>query len=394
MTDPNTIQRVQGFASSGFETLKPVFADVLAKSHGRGAAFSLHVGGEHVLSLWGGTAREGVPWQASTPSVIFSCSKGLVSLVAGQLVSKGRLVLDAPVAHYWPEFAQNGKETITVRQLMSHHAGLSALETSLSPADVVDWSRMVEVLAAARPIFDPNGPHQYHAVTFGWLVGEVCSRVTGVDFAGLFQQRIAGPLEVDAWFGVPASRQGEVAELYPSPDDAPAPAFDDPHWDGIRRFERDAMTLGNAFPYGLVAPGVGFNNSEIQRAPIPGAGGIASAEALSKIWSAAAGQHPEVQILDAETIADMRREQAAGDPAIHMEPPYPRWGTGFMLTSDTRDFLTADSFGHDGFGGQVTFADPEYGVGFAFITNDLQTSGDERAAKLVRTLRRLLVNEE
>lgn len=381
---------VQGFATDRYATLLPLFSDALSKSHGRGAAFSLRVAGEHVVSLWGGQAREAEAWHESTSSVIFSCSKGLVSLVAGQLVSEGRLNLDAPVAEYWPEFAQNGKHAITVRQLMSHHGGLSALETPLTQADVVDWSRMVQVLAAARPIFDPNGPHQYHAVTFGWLVGEVCSRVTGTDFAELFQQRIARPLQVGAWFGVPAVRQPEVAELFPSPDDEPALAIDDPHWEGIRRFERDAMTLGHAFPYGLIAAGEGFNNPSIQRAPIPGAGGIASATALSKIWSAAAGTHEEIHILDASTIVEMRREQAAGDPAIHMEPPYPRWGTGFMLTSDTRDFLTDDSFGHDGFGGQVTFADPRHEVGFAFISNDLQSSNDLRAAALVRELRKIL----
>lgn len=383
--------RINGFTSERFASLEPIFEDALAKSHGRGAAFSLHLGGEHVVSLWGGESRVGEPWQANTASVIFSCSKGLVSLVAGQLVSEGQLRLDSPVADYWPEFAQNGKGAITVRQLMSHHAGLSAIETPLTPVDVVDWSRMVEVLAAARPIFDPNGPHQYHAVTFGWLVGEVCSRVAGVPFAELFQTMIAQPLGVNAWFGVPAAHQPSVAELFPSPDDPPPPAQDDPHWSGIRRFERDAMTLGHAFPYGLVAPGVGFNDPQIQRAPIPGAGGIASAEALSEIWSAASGSHHEIQIMDAATIADMRIEQAAGDPAIHMEPPYPRWGTGFMLTSETRDFLSADSFGHDGFGGQVTFADPAHGVGFAFITNDLQSTGDMRAAELVRELRRILV---
>ena len=381
---------IQGFVENRFEPLVEIFEDALAKSHGRGAAFSLRVEGELVANLWGGYGRDERPWAQHTSSLIFSCSKGLVSLVAGKLVTEGLLNLDAQVSRYWPEFAQNGKGAITVRQLMSHHGGLSALETSLTPSDVVDWGRMVQVLAEARPIFDPNGPHQYHAVTFGWLVGEVLSRASGVPFAELFQQRISRPLGVDAWFGVPAERQDEVAQLYPSPDNPPAPAYDDPHWDGIRRYERDAMTLGNAFPYALISPNAGFNNPEIQRAAIPGAGAIASAEALSKIWSAAAGNFEAIQIMDAATTADMRLEQAAGDPAIHMEPPYPRWGTGFMIGSEAREFMTDESFGHDGFGGQVTFADPRHGVGFAFISNDLQTANDDRAASLVRALRRIL----
>lgn len=381
---------VFGFATDKFADLVPVFAEALAKSHGRGASFSLRVKGEHVVSLWGGNARDDLPWRANTSSVIFSSSKGLVSLLAGELVREGLLDLDAPVARYWPEFAANGKAEITVRELMSHHGGLSALEQSLTQADVLDWNRMVEVLAAARPIFDSKGPHQYHAVTFGWLVGEVLARVSGVRFAELFQQRIARPLQADAWFGVPIDQQAEVAELFGSPDDAPPPSFDDPHWDGIRRYERDAMTLGAAFPYGKIAPGIGFNDPVVRVAAIPGAGGIATADALSKIWSAASGPHEAIQLMDAATIEDMIVEQAAGDPAIHMEPPYPRWGTGFMLNSESREMLTEKSFGHDGYGGQVSFADPLHQVGFAFITNELQGVGDLRATNLIRTLKRVL----
>lgn len=381
--------QIQGFIDPQFQSLESLFADAVSKSHSGGAAFSLRVDGREVVNLWGGNAAAGKPWTQSTSSVIFSCTKGLVSLLAGHLVSQGKLDLDAPVADYWPEFAQNGKELITVRQAMSHHAGLSALRYPLEKADVLDWQRMVHHLEVAKPLFPAHGPHQYHAVTFGWLVGEILHRITGKTLGPLFRDTISAPLGADAWIGVPEGQLPSVAKLLNSPSNPPGLSKDDPIWTGLKAYERDAMTLGNAFPLGLAGHDEGFNDPEIQKAEIGGAGGIATASALSKIWSAAAGCE-DLFIIDEASIEDMTTLQATGQPAIAIDPPQANWGTGFMLNSDHRQFLSGKSFGHDGFGGQVTFADVDAKVGFAFITNDLQVEREYRADSLVSQLKRLL----
>lgn len=383
------MSNIQGHIDSRFKSLEPIFADSVAKSHDGGAALSVRVDGVEVVNLWGGSDGKGNPWMETTSSVIFSCTKGLVSLLAAKLVTEEKLELDLPVAHYWPEFAQNGKDEITVRQAMSHHAGLSAFRYPLEKADVVDWNRMVHHLEVAQPLFPANGPHQYHAVTFGWLVGEILHRITGKTLGPLFQDALARPLNTSVWIGLPKSELDHAARLLNSPSNPEAPAFDDPIWSGIKAYERDAMTLGNAFPMGLSEGAEGFNDPEIRMAEIGGAGGIGTASALSKIWSAAAGAE-YYKFLNQETIHDMTKLQSTGQPAIPIDPPHANWGTGFMLTSEHRKFLTEKSFGHDGFGGQVTFADVDAKVGFAFITNDLQTEREYRADSLVSELRRLL----
>lgn len=383
------MSNIFGHVDPSFQALEPLFADAVKNSHEGGAAFSLRVDGVEVVNLWGGNDGKGAQWKQDTSSVIFSCTKGLVSLLAAKLVSDGRLELDLPVAHYWPEFAQNGKEKITVRQAMSHHAGLSAFRYPLEKPDVIDWNRMVHHLEVAEPLFPADGPHQYHAVTFGWLVGEILHRITGKTLGPLFQEVLTSPLSAAAWIGIPKEELDHVARLLNSPANPPAPALDDPIWEGIKAYERDAMTLGNAFPVGLSEGDTGFNDPEIRMAEIGGAGGIGTASALSKIWSAAAGAE-NYKFLDQSTIDDMTTLQSAGQPAIPIDPPQAIWGTGFMLTSDHRKFLTEKSFGHDGFGGQVTFADVDAKVGFAFVTNDLQTEREYRADSLVTELRRLL----
>jgi CubicO group peptidase (beta-lactamase class C family) len=150
------------------------------------------------------------------------------------------------------------------------------------------------------------------------------------------------------------------------------------------------MTLGTAFPERPAAPGEGFNSDVVRAAEVPGAGGVASAQALATIWSATVSGDEAVRLLDDEIIRDMTRERSGGEPALPFPPPWPRWGSGFMLGSAARPFLTGSSFGHDGAGGQVAFADPVHEVGFAYLTNDMQAADDHRGVELVEVLRDVL----
>jgi CubicO group peptidase (beta-lactamase class C family) len=329
-------------------------------------------------------------WQNDTPSVIFSCTKGLVSILVGELVREGRLDLDAPVSAYWPEFDRHDKGSMPVRWLLSHRAGLPAVRQSLELADVVDWERMVGLLAEERPLLPPGEIHQYHAVTFGWLAGEVIRRITGKGVAEFFVERIVKPLGVAAWIGMPEAELPRVAQLYstaPPAEALPLRPGTDPE---LATINEKAMTLGAAFSVDFVEGNNSFNNDEVRRAVIPGAGGIATAPALATIWSATVSNAETIRLLNDEVIADMSREQSSGKPAVPLPGPWARWGSGFMLSSEARPFLSDASFGHDGAGGQVSFADPEYKVGFAYLTNDLQFAGDTRGVLLVEVLRDLL----
>lgn len=381
---------VSGTVAPGFEPLADAFALSFAGHPAMGAALSVRVGGEMVADLWGGVAdaRDGRAWTADTPSVIFSCTKGLVSILAARLVSEGRLAYDDPVSRHWPEFAANGKAGITVGEALSHRAGLSAPRLDLAEADILDWSRMAALLAAQEPLWAPGTGYAYHAITHGWLNGEVIRRVTGRGVGEIFRDVIAGPLGADAWIGLPEAEADRPARIAVSPAlidlwrvEAAKPA---PNW------PYRAMTLGSALPADLVTADGGFNARHIRAAEIPGAGGIASARALAAIWSATVAATGGVRLLDADIVAEATREISGGAPVFAAEPPYCRWGAGFQLDSPARRYTGPKGFGHDGAGGQVGFADPERQIGFGFVTNWMMGPEDQRATAIIDALRPLL----
>ena len=199
-----TIQ-IQGSFEPGFEAVADAFAAAFAGRPEMGAGLHVLVKGRSVIDLWAGVAdaRTDRAWAEDTPSVVFSCTKGLMSILVARLVEDGRLAYDAPVARYWPEFAAAGKAEITVGQALAHQAGLSAPRDTLSEDDIVDWERMVSVLAAQAPLWPIGSGYAYHALTHGWLAGELVRRATGLSPGTYFQQLIVEPLGVDAWSGLP-----------------------------------------------------------------------------------------------------------------------------------------------------------------------------------------------
>lgn len=381
---------VSGTVAPGFEPLADAFADSFAGHPTMGAALSVRIDGETVVDLWGGIAdeRDGRAWTDDTPSVIFSCTKGLLSILTARLVQEGRLSYDDPVSRHWSEFAAAGKANITIGDALSHRAGLSATRADLTEADIVDWDHMAAVLAAQEPLWPPGTGYAYHAITHGWLNGEVIRRVTGRSVGHLFQEMVAGPLGADAWIGLPDSEADRPAHLQVSPalselwaTEALKPA---PNW------PYRAMTLGAALSADLATADGGFNDRRIRAAEIPGAGGIASARALSTIWSATVVSTGGVRLLDDATIAVATRERSGGEPVFAAIPPYARWGAGFQLDSEARRYTGPKCFGHDGAGGQVGFADPERRIGFGFVTNWMMGPEDRRATAIIDALRSLV----
>jgi CubicO group peptidase (beta-lactamase class C family) len=212
---------IHGTTHARFRAVKDAFAANFSDHGEIGAAVCVYVGGRCVVDLWGGIAdlTTGTAWAEDTLQYVFSTTKGFTATCAHLLVQRGELDLDAPVADYWPEFAAHGKHHILIRWLLSHRAGLPALDTPIPLADALAWHPMITALAAQRPLWPPGSTHGYHAQTFGWLVGEVIRRITGQTPGTFFADNIATPLNLDAYIGLPAAHRHRVSRLIEPPVD-------------------------------------------------------------------------------------------------------------------------------------------------------------------------------
>ncbi len=220
---------IEGDCAPRVAAVRDAFAANFAAGRKVGASFAATVGGESVVDLWGGHAdRERTrPWQQDTIVNVFSTTKAMTALCAHMLIDRGLLDVDAPVARYWPEFAQSGKDQVTTRHLLSHTAGLAAIRRPLPSEALYDWEQMVAALAAEGPWWAPGSTSGYHALTFGHLVGEVIRRVSGRTPGAFFRAEVAAPLRADFQIGLAASQEGRVAEMVPpAAEEAAAAAFD------------------------------------------------------------------------------------------------------------------------------------------------------------------------
>ena len=384
---------IEGFAAEGFGPVMAAFEAAIATDTQTGAALSIWHEGRLVVDLAGGTAdsRTGKAFGLDTPSVVFSCTKGLASILVARLVQEGRLDYDAPVTEYWPEYGAAGKEHTRVGDLVSHRAGLPAPRKDWTFDDLLDWDRATTLLAEQQPLFEPGSAWAYHAITHGWLAGELVHRVTGLLPGEYFEQLVSAPLAIDSWIGLPAQRRGQVANMVVG--DSLATLVAQQQGDvnaGGSVWPVRAMTLGDALPLALVGPDEGFNRDDVQAAQIPGAGGISTARGLAKIWSAVVTETDGVRLVDDETIERASRVRSEGAPFFDVPGPWPRWGMGFQLDSEARRYLGDTSLGHDGAGGQVAFGDRRARIGFAFVTNRMEAV-DSRGTDIVAALRDAIV---
>ncbi|GAA4267403.1 serine hydrolase domain-containing protein [Frondihabitans peucedani] len=390
MTATETLS--SGTVEPGFDGVRDAFEAALAEDGASGAGLSIRQDGRTVVDLWGGTAdaETGRAWTSATPSVIFSATKGVMSILIARLVQDGLLDYDAPVARYWPEFGRAGKAEVTVGDAVAHRAGLSAPVVDWTTDDLLDWDRSVALLADQEPLWRPGSGWAYHAITHGWLTGEIVRRVTG-SMPGAYLSRLAtDPLGIDAWIGLPSDRAGDAATLQVGRTLRALTLRQREAIDaGASVWPQRALTLGGALPVELVGPGEGFNRPDVQAAQIPGAGGIATAHALAAFWSAVVAETDGVRLVDDETARAVAVVRSEGAPVFSSPPPWPRWGRGVQLDSEARRYLGSSSIGHDGAGGQVAFADLDARIGFAFLTNRMEAD-DDRATRIVEALRQAL----
>ena len=384
---------VEGHAAEGFGPVVDAFAANFHQHGEVGAALTVYRRGERVVDLWGGIAdpRTGRPWTPSTPAVVFSSTKGVLAIGAYLLVQEGRLDLDAPVARYWPRFGQAGKAEITVRWLLTHRAGLPALDRPLTRDEVLTWDPVIAAIEAQAPLWTPGTAHSYHTLTYGWLVGEVIRRVAGDSVGSFVRRRLAEPLGLRLWIGMPSDAREQVAwRLPPLPDADPEAARE------IRAGLADPIvsrsaTMGGAFAFPADGAHVTFNDPDIQAAEIPGANGIADARSLARLYAACVTPIDGVRLLSPTSIDDALIERSSGRQHYGAPDRGERWGTGFLITSPPHvPLLGPRSFGHPGAGGELAFADDEHGVGFGYVNNQMGGVPDDRARLLVEALKECL----
>jgi len=355
---------IGGFCDPKFTRVKDAFAENFASRGEPGAAVSLSVTGRVVADLWGGwkDAARSHPWERDTIVNFFSVSKALCTIAILRLVERGILDLDAPVARIWPEFTRAGKSAITLRQILSHRAGLPSLRESLPEGAALDWKRMTGALARQAPWWEPGTAHGYHVNTFGFLVGEIVRRADGRSIGTVLREDIAGPLDADVHIGLPVSEHLRVAEFL-WPDVALSTGM--PAADDLMRF--------NAYwnPPGISGGGW-VNRSEWRLAEVPSTNGHGNARGVARVCAALAkgGTIDGIRILEPETLAAATLEHSTGHDLINQRPS--RFGLGFQLTQPERPLgPNKGAFGHFGAGGSLGFCDPQNGVAFGYVTNDM-----------------------
>jgi CubicO group peptidase (beta-lactamase class C family) len=372
---------ISGTCAPGFSAVRDAFAANFEAGREVGASFAAVLDGALVVDLWGGhaDAARTRPWQRDTLVNVFSTTKAPAALAIHLLASRGALDLDAPVARYWPEFAQGGKQAIPVRQLLDHTAGLAALRAPLPREALYDWPRMTEALAGEEPWWEPGRGSGYHAMTFGYLVGELVRRVDGRSPGRFLREEIAEPLGADFHVGLPAAEEARVAEMIPPTADESAQAGAAIAPDSLL-----AKVMGNP---PLTADAA--NTAAWRRAEIPAANGHGHARSVARILAALAcgGTLDGVRLLAPDALARAVEEQTYGVDRVLGIPM--RWGLGFMLSSpDLPLGPNPRTFGHGGWGGSLGVADLDARLAWAYAMNRMSpgTTGDTRAAGIAAAL--------
>lgn len=369
---------VDGYTSPAFEAVADVFADQLARTRG-GASVCVYHRGEIVADLWGGVRDgEATPWDPDTLAMCFSTTKGVASTAVHVCAERGLIDYDARVAEYWPEFAQNGKQDVLVRHVLSHSAGLHGLRRIIPDASVMlDWDAMVAALAAAKPAYEPGTRAGYHALTYGWLAGELVRRVSGKPLEVFVADDLCGPLGIDGVFlGCPPEERHRIAPLRP----VGLPAAAEP------AMGRLGKKIGKPFGQLLsllhspVNPRRMINafaprgvedvlwGSEVLDAVIPAANGFLSARGLARMYAmiAGGGELDGVRLLSPERVREMGTAQNRRLDLLLVAPMC--WRLGYHIIATTRG-IDHDAMGHFGFGGSGGWADPERDLAIAMVCN-------------------------
>jgi CubicO group peptidase (beta-lactamase class C family) len=387
MRTPHSVT-IEGHVSAGFEAVRDAFAENFARRHELGGACCAYRRGEKVVDIWGGVRNRetGEPWEEDTMVVVYSATKGLAAMTLAIAHSRGWLDYDERVAHYWPEFAQQGKEAITVRQLLAHQAGLFAIDEPVDVDVVANLDRLAVVLARQKPAWEPGTRQAYHALSLGFYEGELLRRIDPLhrSLGQFFQEEIATPLGLDAYIRLPEWIPNSRLATLAKPTTL-------------------SMLLG--FPFRLAVSAMN-HHSNIYRAlvvnpgseivhdrervyvrdlEVPSGGGVGTARAIAQAYSVFATGGAELS-LRAETLRALAAPASPAANGFYDEclKGDVRFSLGFMKPSPAWPFGGESSFGAPGSGGSLGFADPEAGIGYGYVTSQMGTTitGDPRDVAL------------
>jgi CubicO group peptidase (beta-lactamase class C family) len=369
------------------ERLKPLFLENFEKFGELGAAVSVWQDGKPVVDLTGGfcDARHEKPWKSDTLVLVWSATKGIGSACALHVLQEHRINIDRRVAEFWPEFAQADKKEITLAQLLSHQAGLCALDARV---DILDYDAVIRALEIQKPLWPPGSAHGYHARTFGFLLDELVRRIAGKTLSQYWREAFGKPLNLDFWIGLPEEENARVATVYAAKSGNPPKP---------KKFYSDLTTPGTlarktfTSPCGLNSVS-GMNTPAIRAPAIVSFGGIGSASALAKFYSMLAngGKLDGQTFFSQETIEWMTTTHADGMDRVFQIPT--AFSAGFMKdprNAKRRLFGASPSaFGHPGAGGSHAFADPGNRISFAYVMNQMEQSllPNEKSLRLVNAI--------
>jgi CubicO group peptidase (beta-lactamase class C family) len=348
---------VHGTVITGFEEVRKEFATFLASERqAPGAQLVVRRGSEQVVDLW----SDGVAGESLMG--VFSSTKGAAYLVTALLVQDGVIDLDRTVASYWPSFAAEGKGSITVRELLSHRAGLIGLDAGFTAQEIADDRAIAARLAGQRPFWQPGSFFGYHGLVIGALVGEVVLRATGQTLQQLYRERIRDPYDLDMWLGLPESEESRFLStlpMLPTPEQAAdaTAAEHSPYSLGGIAFNEHA--LGNSQPHEFP------NSRAVRAAGQASAGGIGSARGLAGMYAAAVfGVNGRKPFLEPDTVAEFARIHSQGLDLVSGRPQ--TFGLGFHTFTTRFRSIGAGAFGHSGAAGSLALADPRQGFAYAY----------------------------
>jgi CubicO group peptidase (beta-lactamase class C family) len=367
---------IQGTCEAKFEPVREIFTQTFAVEgpyRNAGASLCVYAEGRCVVDLHGGEVTPGQPWTRDTLVNIWSATKGVVATAVAMLVDQGRLSYDAPVAKYWPEFAQAGKQGITVAQLMSHQAGVNGYVAPTTLVDLCNWETATSRLAAQAPFWTPGESTSYHAVTYGFLAGELVRRASGKSVCRFLAEDLSGPLGADIFIGVPEAQRSRISPIR-------GPKVARTLSQGMHPIAQRAVTnpqLTAELP----------NDDAWIAAELPAVNGHATASGLAKLYSALAngGRLGTRDLISREGIERMRTPLSTR-PDLMLGAR--TWAAGVVLNAEGNYGPNPKTFGHSGWGGSFGCADPDSGIGIGYVHNQMgpDVTGDPRGVNLCRAI--------
>lgn len=372
-----------------FQSVADLFFDQVASQPYGGAALAVYKEGKPVIDIWAGDARPKEKWNEETKCVVFSATKGLLTILVLRAIEGGEIDLNQKVSTYWPEFGCNGKEEITIKMILRHRAGLNTTEKSLSLEDILEITPVEDAFASQAPIYEPDSGFVYHALSIGHLLGKILFNVTGKRVSQLIQEEIAIPLNVPVWIGVPRNIQLDMARLQ-SDQPLERPKFE---YGSKDYWQAHAMSYGGGIEWIIGAENGGWNDPKLYQSEIPGAGGVTDARSLAKIYSATVNSMNGVKLLKDSTILESIAHPNPGNNIFDEPQPHPIHSLGFIVANQQHCPAISDTtFGHNGLGGQQGFGDLDSRIGFGYVTNWVPVVSDgmlrhrELTAELIKCL--------